>query len=77
MTGLAEMDVEIDQAGSDDEALGVDFLDLARSGGQIRLAGDAAIDDEEVGNFIAAVGGVDDASVTDDEGGVWHCEKDD
>ena len=66
------MNVEIDQARRDDEAAGVDLFDLGLRNLAIGFAGDAAIDDEEIGGFIAAIGGIDDASVANDKSGGGH-----
>jgi hypothetical protein len=68
LAGLAEVDVDVDEAGAGDEAGGVDFLrGLFLRGGERR--GEAAVDDEEVAGGVALGGRVDDAGVLDPEGG--------
>lgn len=64
--GVAEMGVEVDKAGGDDEAAGID---LARTAGGERVAdgGDSAILDEDVGDGVVARCGVDEAAVADDD----------
>ena len=64
--GLAQVGVDIDEAGADDKARGVDrftgFLASARSDRR-----HASVDDKHVGNGVQTVNGIDDATTTDGE----------
>ena len=61
LSGLAQMNVDINQAGCNDEATGIEGL-----GFFTRLwCGYFAIRKPEIGDLVAVVGGVDDATVGD------------
>jgi hypothetical protein len=62
LAGLAEMNVDVDEAGRDDEAFGVDDagLFLLRPG---EGRDDFAVDREDVADGIALGSGIDDAAV--------------
>ena len=66
LAGLAEMDVDVDEAGADDEAAGVDHarLFLLRAS---ELGDELAAGNEDIALGVALSGGVDDATVFDPE----------
>lgn len=68
---LAEVDMDVDQAGRDDEPGAVDFLDGIAKGNS-GVIGDAAVDDQEVGDFVTVIGRVDNAAIAE-EGGHRSC----
>jgi len=61
---VAQVDVEVNQAGADHQAGAVDPLGASKPRAK---GGDAAVADGEVGGGIDAMGGVDDAAVLLDE----------
>ena len=63
---LAQVDVHVDQPRRDDESIRLDH-GQGTIGPRGRFA-DAAIDDDEIGDFITAGGGIDDATATNEEG---------
>jgi hypothetical protein len=64
---FAQVDVHVDEAGRDDEALRVDdgHGGILRRGGAF---GDASVDDEEIADFVPARGGIDDPSAANEKG---------
>src|SRR5581483_3430914 len=68
LAGLAEVDVNIDQAGAGDEAGGIDLAGAFFVGGAERFDEDA-VADENIAVAIAAGGGIDEVGVGDPEGG--------
>jgi hypothetical protein len=66
LAGLAEMDVDVDQARAHDEALCVDDFGgfLLRCG---EAGGDFAVGDEDIADLVPLGGGIDDAAVFDPE----------
>ena len=64
--GVAQVAVEVDETGADDEAGGVDRLRPV--GSQVRPdGGDAPVGDEEVAHEVDVPSRVEDASVTDEQ----------
>ena len=71
LAGLAQVHVDVDQAGAGDEAAGVDLLRrLLLRGGE--AGHEPAVGDEEIAPGVAPGGGVDDAGVGDPEEGHGH-----
>ena len=67
--GLAQVRLEIDEAGRDDEAGGVDPIGLDHHVALVRAdARDPPVDDHDVGDTVLAERGIDDAAVVDREG---------
>jgi hypothetical protein len=58
------MDVHVDEAGGDDLVAGVD--DAVAVAGRGFVGGDAAVADEEVAGAVEALGGVEEAGVSDE-----------
>jgi hypothetical protein len=66
------MDVEIDKTGSDDEIAAVNLINFEFRISNFGEVGDPTVDDGEISNLIALVGGIDNAAVADDE---VHCAE--
>ena len=64
VAGLSEVDVEVDEAGGDDSAGGVDEAGVG--GVEAAEGGDLLADNEEVGAGVDLVGRVDEAAVLDE-----------
>ena len=68
LTRLAQVDVEVDQAGRDDEAGAVNFFDCGLRIGDCGMIRNAAVDEKKVGDFVTLVGRVDHAAVAEKGG---------
>jgi hypothetical protein len=62
--------VDIDEAGGDQLALGVEFLGPAA--GDLADGGDCVADDADIGFDRRAPGAIDDGAATNDQIECWH-----
>ena len=70
LAGGSEVGVEVNETGGDEKARSLDVPDMSVGGSEAGSNfGDTPVDDEHVGDFVAAGGGVEDATADDEEGG--------
>src|ERR1019366_4868842 len=66
---LAQMNVQVNQSGTDDTSADIHFFNVSRrfGGGVLADGGDFAVHDEQIGGSIEAVGGVNHPSTGEEQ----------